>query len=117
MIIEHTVIGGDDSVYHDFSYTQSGMTLTVSAGSYYEGGKASVTADAPTDIAFPVSTNDTQYTVYLTTNGFYVTQWVLGSAFQQDIPNVVDRLAWLIIPAGTTTLDNINIDVLKVVKE
>lgn len=94
------------------------MTLAISAGSFYEAGVATATCDTETDITFPSSTQDMMYTVYLANDSnFYVTSWLVGEWEPPHTFTMIDRMAWLTIPASTTTLDNVDINVLVVNKQ
>lgn len=118
MIKEQNVIGSDLTVYHTFTYTQTGMTLAVSVGSYYEAGVATATCTTETDITFPTSAQDMMYTVYLADdNNFYVTSWQVGEMEPPHTFTMIDRMAWLTIPANSTTLDNVDVNVLVVNKQ
>lgn len=120
MIKEQIVVGSESTVYHTFSYSQTGMTLAISAGSFYEAGVTTATCDTETDITFPTLPNDTQYMVYLANdNNFYVTHWTIGGT-NSEPPHtftMVDRMAWLTIPANATTLDSVDVNVLVVNKQ
>lgn len=117
MIIEHKVNGNKNSTFHSFILSQTNMNITVSKGEYYRAGQTLVSSSSPTSIDIPVPTEDAQYEIWLTTEGIHIYVAPANQPIDIDDTSIlIDKLAWFIVPNGTTSLDNIEVNALRMVQ-
>jgi hypothetical protein len=116
MINEITVLGSRKTTLHDFTLVQVGMDLLFSNGSYVQNNAQRFTTDLGAKVTIPSPTSDTHYEVWLNDVGLVILSRSGSDEFGEVI-NPIDRLAWFTVPANATTLDNVEINFVKVVSE
>jgi hypothetical protein len=114
MMIEHIVKGSADSTLCTFLMSAQGMDIQVSKGSFIQGGKEFF-AGVGASFTVPVSAEDLHYAVYLTTTGITVDVWS-PSEVPSSIENLLTQLGWFFVPKNTTSLEAIDIHIVKVVE-
>lgn len=115
MIVEHVVEGLKETSLHDFVVTQTGLDITVTAGTYTRANveKCTFTMGATVTVTPPVVT--THYEVWVTKTGVSVLSHADGQIFG-SVSSPIDRLAWFTIPGGVTSLDSVEIHVVRMVE-
>ncbi len=117
MINEVTVQGSKDTTFHDFTISQEGMDISFSVGSYYRGGRELAKEFDITTITIDTPAEDVQLEIWLGADSAGVAEFMLceaGSDLSALTYPTIDRLAWFTLPAGTTSLDVVEINVLKI---
>lgn len=117
MINEITVIGTKETSFHNFSIVQENMDISISPGVYWRGGaelassvdSATITIDSPTE--------DVQLEVWLcSSDGEAIIELLpSGENLAELSATPIDRIAWFTVPAGMTTLDGVEINVIRMV--
>lgn len=116
MIIERNVNGNKKTSYHNFILSQIGMTISISKGEYYRGDQTLLSSDMGTSFDVPVPTEDADYQVWLTTEGVHVYVSPANQPVNTDDPTkLIDKIAWFTVPSGTTSLDNVQVNALRMV--
>lgn len=120
LINEININGDIQTTFHDFTITQTGMNISISNGSYYRGGNLLFHSDTGGTLTLSSSQYQDLYTeIWLATTGIEVLQGGdIVDVFENNpipVANRIDRLGWLTIPMGSTSLDAVQIDVVKVV--
>lgn len=115
MINEIIVQGSSDTSFHNFSITQSVMDISISQGSYHQNGVEQVSNTDDISITFDTPTQDTDYEIWLCTDKIAILHKVVGDEFG-ELTNQIDKLAWFTIPSGTTDLDSVEINVIRMVQ-
>lgn len=111
MIIEHICQGSEATSYHTFNFTTQGMSVILSNGAYYRNGTVLISSDSEVRIDIPVSSKDMEYSIYLTTDGITVVEQDLTDYAFIQVDGLIDKLAWFIVPANVTSLDNVEVNV------
>lgn len=108
MIIEHNVIGSNDTSYHNFTVAVNGMTLTVSPGSYYRAGSLVFSVDSET--VFTIPDGPMNYQICITNSGMEL----VSSADYGSVPNLIDRLVWFALH-DETDLSTVDVNFMRIV--
>jgi hypothetical protein len=119
MIKENIVIGDINTTFHDFTFYQNGMNITISSGSYTSNGLSLAGLLDEGTVNIPVNMyQDVDYEIWLTTNGIEVLQgkfldiWTNNPIAEGDR---IDRLCWFTVPKATKILDDVEINVIRMV--
>jgi hypothetical protein len=119
MINEIIIKGSEDTTFHNISFSTSGMNLMISGGQYYQNGQVLFSDSQGGSVTIPTTENMT-YEISLLTNGeinvFQYHEIEDAISFYQANP-ILDLLAWFTVGQGVTTLDNVTINVKKMVTE
>jgi hypothetical protein len=115
MIVEHVVQGTKENSFHDFNITIEGMNLIISSGSYYQAGQEKINSDTDTLISIPSPNEETNYEVWLTTDGLQVLTRTQNENFD-IVDNPLLKLNWFSLQPNETDLNNAEIHFLKVVE-
>ena len=115
MINEVVVQGSKDTTFHDFSMLQVGMEIYISTGSYHQNGIEQVVNEDEISIEFDLPTEDTWYEIWLCYDKISILTKVSGDEFGEMI-NQIDKIAWFMIPANATTLDGVEINIIRMVE-
>jgi hypothetical protein len=105
-IIPHVIKGKAESLFHNFSVTETETEIVVSAGTYYENG--AVLLNVPTETRFekPQFEEWMIYEIWLTQNGF---KMYFSNTGYISPENPIDRLAWIAIYPPLPTENNIEL--------
>lgn len=118
MIIEHEIKGNESTVFHTFTFRTEGMTLVMSDGYFIRTGETLVSSDKETIIEIPVSDVTKHYDVLLVDD--IDTPLHIGvtkeGEFLGDVDGFVELLAWFTVPPNTSSLDEINVEVKRMVR-
>ena len=112
MIIENVVKGSLETTLHSFTFASEGMNLIMSAGSYVQMMAMKVTESDSTIIPIVVPSEDTHYEVWLTASGLTILTRTDITEFGVVV-DPVDKLAWFTVTAGTSLLDGIEINTIR----
>jgi hypothetical protein len=116
-LVESNITGSKETAWHDFTITQSGMDLIFSTGSFYLGGVERYLADLEQTYTVPSPTVDTMYRVYITEGGVSIMESPSLDQFDySSLVNPLTLLAEFLVLANVTTLDNVEVTLLKVVE-
>lgn len=110
MIVEHIVQGSKNTSVHDFEISINAMKITASPGSYFQNGELKFTV--PSESVFTVDSlvSDATYDLWVTSSGLKLLQ------DSSNLPDgAIDRLAWFTVPANTTDLSNIEVNIVKTI--
>lgn len=116
MIVDVMMEGALDNrhVYFDFAIMQTGMDINVSAGKYVAFGVEKFNSAVGATVTIPTDpTTDYCYDLWLASDGIHVVQRLDNEIV--DMTYAIDLLVWLKVPAGTTSLDSIDINAKKVI--
>jgi hypothetical protein len=111
MLNEITVQGNKSTTLHDFLFLQSGMNIEVSNGSYIQANAERFSTEGGVTLSFNTPLEDTHHELWLSDTGLVVLSRTNGEF--AEVVNPIDRLAWFTIPANATTLDNVEINVIR----
>jgi len=115
VIQEHIVKGTVATTLHTFVFKQEGMQIEISPGIYWQAGKKLFEDSEGGVIPFPVFEVESRCEVWLAKKGIHVffgdTDKWLEKDFEGDEP--IDRLCWFDAPAGTSSLDSIVVNVVR----
>jgi hypothetical protein len=103
----------ENSAYHTFTLEQASMDLVFSNGSYIQGNTERFTTDVGATVSIPSSASDTHYEIWISNAGLAILSRLDSEEFG-EVTNPIDRLAWFTVPASTVSLDNIEINFVKV---
>lgn len=112
MIVEHICKGNKSTTLHNFVWSQTGMTVGITSGTYTQQNVVLYSSTTGANVTIPTPTVQTYYEIWLSNSGLAVLSRTDGQQFG-PVTNPIDRLAWFTVPANTTTLDNVNIDVVR----
>lgn len=112
MVVEHICKGSNGTTFHTFVITQTGMTLNVTAGKYTQQNVDKYKSDTGATVTVPTPMVQTYYEIWLNNAGLVALSHTDGQQFG-TVTNPIDCLAWFTIPANTTTLDAVTIDVVR----
>jgi hypothetical protein len=116
MIIENIVKGSKDTTFHTFKFYLNGLDLIITKGSYFQEGIEKVISYNATNISYPITNELTHCEIWLTTSGISALMRRDNENFLFDqLINPIDRLAWFTVPKNCTSLNEIDVNVLKVV--
>jgi hypothetical protein len=115
MVIEHICNGNKQTTLHTFVLSQNGMAINVSPGTYTQQNITKYTTATGATLTLSPPAAQTYYEIWLNNVGLVVLSRTDGQQFG-SITNPIDRLAWFAVPANTTTLDAVNIDVVKMLE-
>jgi hypothetical protein len=113
MINEITVLGSKETSLHDFTLEQTNMDLLFSNGSYVQDNAQRFTTDLGATVTIPSPASDTHYEIWLSNAGLTILSRLDSEEFG-EVTNPIDRLAWFTVPALALSLDNIEINFVKV---
>jgi hypothetical protein len=113
MINEITVLGSKETTLHDFTLEQTNMDLVFSAGSYTQNNTERFTTDVGATVSIPSPASDTHYEIWLSNAGLAILSRLDSEEFG-EVTNPIDRLAWFTVPALAVSLDNVEINFVKV---
>jgi hypothetical protein len=116
MINEITVLGSRNTTLHDFTLEQTDMDLTFSSGAYIQDNTERFTTETGAVVSIPSPASDTHYEIWLSNAGLTILSRLDSEEFG-EVTNPIDRLAWFTVPANTISLDNIEINYVKVVSD
>lgn len=116
MIIENMVYGSSDTTLHTYTFAQVDMDVIMSLGSYVQGGVEKISSLNTVTIDIPISTLITHYEIWLSLDGVVVLDRNDGENFGVVI-KPIDKLAWFTVPANAVSLDDIEINTVRVVEE
>jgi hypothetical protein len=91
------------------------MEITISSGYYYRGGEILVSSTSSSRIEIPIPDGDIHYEVWLTTNGITILTRTDNEEFDKVI-DPVDKLAWFTVESNSSSLDNVEVNFVKVVE-
>jgi hypothetical protein len=111
MLKEIIVKGNESSTIHNFLFTQSGMDITISEGSYIQANEERFNTEGGATLSFDTPLEDTHYELWLNDTGLVVLSRTNGEF--AEVVNPIDRLAWFTIPAGAISLDDVEINVIR----
>jgi hypothetical protein len=111
MLNEIIVQGNESTTFHDFIFTQSGMNIEVSSGSYIQANAERFSTEGGATLSFDTPLEDTHYELWLNDTGLVVLSRTNGEF--AEVANPIDRLAWFTIPAGAISLDDVEINVIR----
>lgn len=116
MINSILIQGSKETTWHDFEITQEGMDITLLPGSYWRGGTELAIIEAPTSITIDTPTEEAQLEIWLNGSGETVAFEILlsGDPLSELAQQPIDRIAWLTVPAGVTTLDDVEVNIIKI---
>jgi hypothetical protein len=114
MINNIIVNGSEETTLSTFEITTDGLNLVISQGQFIQENTVLFQSDS-TVVPIPVSDESLNYNFYLTTDGLVIAVWGAGETIS-EVDNLLIQLAWCSVPANTQSLDNIEINVVKVVK-
>jgi hypothetical protein len=114
MINEIIVKGSDETTFSTFTVTTDGLNIVISQGEYIQNSTVLFQSEGAV-VPIPVSDESLNYNLYLTTDGLVIVVWGDGEEIS-EVANLLIQLAWFSVPANTQSLDNIEINVIKVVK-
>lgn len=112
MIIENVVQGSLETNLHSFTFASEGMNLIMSAGSYVQMLAIKATEDESTTIPLDTPEEDTHYEVWLSGSELCILTRTDSTAFG-EVVNPIDKLAWFTIPSGATSLDDVEINTIR----
>jgi hypothetical protein len=117
MINENIIKGHWTTTYHDFTFSTNGMDFIISGGSFVQNEKILFSDQTGGTITIPTTAN-MNYELYLMPDGtlqiFQYGDIEEVIAFAQK-NQITELLAWFTIGTGVTTLDNVQINVKKMV--
>jgi hypothetical protein len=113
MINEITVLGSKETTLHDFTLEQTNMDLVFSNGSYIQDNTERFTTETGATVSIPSPASDTHYEIWLTDAGLAVLSRLDGEEFG-EVTNPIDRLAWFTVPALALSLDDVEVNFVKV---
>lgn len=114
MINEHVSNGSKETTLSTFGVTVDTMNLVISAGEYYQANQKLVESQGVT-IPIPVSDESLNYDIYLTKTGLIVNVRA-DDECPSEIADLLMTLAWLRVPSNVSTLDAVEVNVVKVVE-
>ena len=112
MIIENVVKGSLETTLHSFTFATEEMNLIMSAGSYVQMMAMKITESDSTIIPIAVLNEDTHYEVWLTTSGLTILTRTDTTEFGVVV-EPIDKLAWFTVTAGTSLLDGVEINSIR----
>jgi hypothetical protein len=115
MINEITVLGSKETTLHDFTLEQIGMDLVFSNGAYIQGNTERFTTETGATVTIPSPASDTHYEIWLSNAGLAILSRLDSEEFG-EVTNPIDRLVWFTVPALVVSLDNVEINFVKVVE-
>jgi hypothetical protein len=96
---------------HTFEITQNGMDIVFTSGKYEVDGNDFFTTETGVTLSFNTPLEDTHYELWLNDTGLVVLTRTDGEF--AEVTNPIDRLAWFTIPAGAISLDDVEINVIR----
>jgi hypothetical protein len=111
MLNEIIVKGNESTTFHNFKFAQTGMDLGISAGSYIQANVERFSTEEGATLSFDTPLEDTHYELWLNDTGLVVLSRTDGEF--AEVTNRIDRLAWFTIPAGAISLDDVEINVIR----
>lgn len=118
MINEAIVKGSKETTLHTFSVSQKGMDIIITPGAYYRGGKKFFESREGGVISIPLTDEPLEYEIWLGKEGIYVYSHIVGESYEpKNLDDLYDRLCWFNLSESDTSLDDVEITVLKVVEK
>jgi hypothetical protein len=117
LINEIIIKGSKETTFHDFAVTTSCMNVQISPGEYWRSNQILFSDAAGGSIVIPTTSN-MNYDVCLMTNGeTHVLQYsdVDDAIAFYENGGVIDKIAWFTVGENVTSLDDIQINVVKTV--
>lgn len=116
MVIEHKIIGSKSTTLHNFSLSTNGMEMTLSAGEYYLKNELKISSKESATFTIPTSPENMHYELWLTVDGLEVIYRKDNEAFSRP-GDFIDKISWFTVPANFVSLDNVEVNFIKVVDE
>jgi hypothetical protein len=115
MIVYHDVIGSKETSFHTFEIETSSLDIVISAGEYNQAGSQRFLSETGAAVSIPSPSAQTYYEVWLADSGLVVIYEDDVTEYA-EVPNPIDRLAWFTVPANATSLDKVEIHVMRTVE-